>query len=524
VRNACLRTLCALLAASAARATGFSDLGQDVEAAAETAVKLEGDLRARGELFYNLDLDRGPTPSGELFFPVPLADPTGQTLTQADLRLRTDVSLLLPRAAMAVRTRLDVLDNLSLGSTPDAAPTLTASQRPPASALRVRRAYAEILLPFGVLAVGRMGATWGLGMLSNGGDCADCNSGDAADRVAFVLPTLGHLLALAYDFTAIGPEAVRRGSATAVDLDPSDDVRTITLALLNITSDSHRRRRLRAGKATFEYGAYASYRFQENDVPAGYLEVSRPVDITRESVMRRGFSALALDAWLRLSLPRLRLEAEGALLLGRIEQASVLPGALLHDGIEARQFGAALESDWEALRGRLYMGLDAGLASGDEAPGFGVFPVPGARAPQAGDLDGAQANLPRDNRVDNFRFHPDYRIDRILFSEIVGAVTDAAYLRPHLRWVMLRLGRSELSLGLSAVFSWAMEAASAPGGSRPLGVEIDPTLAWINPDGFSLSLEHALLLPLSGLDNPALSLSARPAQLLRLRLMVRFAT
>ncbi|NMB76745.1 MAG: TIGR04551 family protein [Myxococcales bacterium] len=514
----------ALLAAPVARGTGFSDLGQDIEAASATTVKLDGDLRLRGELFYNLDLDRGPTPSGEALFPVPLADPTGQTLTQADLRLRTDLSLLMPRAAMALRTRLDVLDNLVLGSTPDAAPTLTTSQHPPGSALRLKRAYAEILLPFGVLAAGRMGATWGLGMLANGGDCADCNSGDAADRVAFVLPTLGHLFALAYDFSAIGPSTARRAPNTSIDLDPSDDLRTVTFAVLNITSDASRRRRLRAGKTTFEYGAYASYRFQKNDVPAGYLDVARPVEITSEAVMRRGFSALALDAWLRLSLPRLRLEAEGALLLGRIEQASVLPGALLHDAVEARQFGAVIESDFEAVRGRFFFGLDAGVASGDSAPGFGAFPVAGARAPQAGDLDGAQANPPRDNRVDNFRFHPDYRIDRILFAEIVGAVTDAWYLRPHLRWTLLRLGRSELSLGVAAVFSSALEATSTPGGERPLGVEIDPTLAWINPDGFSLVLEHALLVPLAGLDNPALALRARPAQLLRLRLLVRFAT
>ena len=40
---------------------------------------------------------------------------------------------------------------------------------------------------------------------------------------------------------------------------------------------------------------------------------------------------------------------------------------------------------------------------------------------------------PRDRTVDNFRFHPDYRIDRILFREIIGTVTDAVYLRPHAR-------------------------------------------------------------------------------------------
>ena len=40
-----------------------------------------------------------------------------------------------------------------------------------------------------------------------------------------------------------------------------------------------------------------------------------------------------------------------------------------------------------------------------------------------GDLDGAKANPPFHTNVDNFRFHPDYRIDRILFREIIGTVT-----------------------------------------------------------------------------------------------------
>ena len=48
-----------------------------------------------------------------------------------------------------------------------------------------------------------------------------------------------------------------------------------------------------------------------------------------------------------------------------------------------------------------------------------------------GQFDGPQANLPRDRTVDNFRFHPDYHIDQILFREIIGTITDAIYIRPH---------------------------------------------------------------------------------------------
>ncbi|MEZ4460218.1 MAG: hypothetical protein R3E66_10930 [bacterium] len=38
-----------------------------------------------------------------------------------------------------------------------------------------------------------------MGILTNAGDCRQCDSGDAADRVAFVSPMIGHILAVAYD-------------------------------------------------------------------------------------------------------------------------------------------------------------------------------------------------------------------------------------------------------------------------------------------------------------------------------------
>jgi hypothetical protein len=63
-----------------------------------------------------------------------------------------------------------------------------------------------------------------------------------------------------------------------------------------------------------------------------------------------------------------------------------------------------------------------------------------------------------------------------------------------------------------------MEPTSTPGGTRPLGLELDPTILWTHTDGFSAALEHALLLPFSGFDNPAEHKTAHPAQLLRLRL------
>lgn len=536
----------AVLPAPARAGSGFQDLGRELRSRAQAApgsgaaVDLGGYLRLRGALFDNLDLDRGLTPSGTPLYPIPLADPASQLLTEADARLRADLAVLAPGSAVAVKLRVDVLDGLALGSTPAAALTpAAATGQAPLTGLTIRRAWGEALTPLGLVAAGRMGSSWGLGILANGGDCETCDGGDAADRIAFVTALAGHLWAASYDFGAIGPTTERAGGTRVVDLDPSDDTRTVTFAVMRWASDLTRARRAAAGKLTFEYGAWLSHRWQDRDVPASYLPVGQPVPIDGAQVMARGYRATALDGWLRLTGPGLRVEAEAAALFASVAQPSLVPGVLLPGPVTSTQIGAALQSD-VAVGSAFVLGVDAGYASGDPAPGFGAFP--GGTYGRPGDLEGAQAQPPSDRTADNFRFHPDYRIDRILFREIVGAVTDALYVRPHARWRLVDLGKAVLEADLAAVASRAVEPTSTPGGAAPLGVELDPSLRYrtreggsacselVDEDlpgrlcggGFEIALEHAVLFPLEGLDNPAAGMTARPAQLLRLRLLYVF--
>ena len=53
-----------------ARATGFTDIGQDLKPRDAAEVTLHGYMRTRLEALGNLDLDRGLTPSGDPLFPV----------------------------------------------------------------------------------------------------------------------------------------------------------------------------------------------------------------------------------------------------------------------------------------------------------------------------------------------------------------------------------------------------------------------------------------------------------------------
>jgi uncharacterized protein (TIGR04551 family) len=231
--------------------------------------------------------------------------------------------------------------------------------------------------------------------------------------------------------------------------------------------------------------------------------------------MARGFSATTGGLWFRFTTQRARVELEAVYARARVDQPSLVPGVLLDQAATSDQFGLAVET--ELALGAHRAGIDAGVASGDDAPGFGAFPRPGAAAPRAGDLDGPQADPPGDTTVDNFRFHPDYKIDRILFAEIIGTVTDAIYLRPHLRLNVSDAGPGRFSLSAAAILSWAVQATSTPSGARHLGVELDPSLEYA-AEGFRAALDYAVLVPGAAFDNPMAGLDATAAQLVRLRL------
>ena len=329
-----------------AHATGFTDIGQDFPKTEKFEFKLDGYMRARAEGLYNLDLDRGLLPNGQPLFPVPLDDPKGQWLTHADMRLHTDMAVYAPGGGVAVKVRLDTLDNVALGSMPDGVPYASLTQRTQGSIFSLRRAYGEALLPVGLLAVGRMGNQWGLGMYANGGDCLDCDAGDSVDRIAFLTPLFGHVFAFAFDYSAtlaLDPRADNRTIAIA----PTSNVRSLTLAGLRFKSDLSRDRRTRAGKTTIEYGLLGSYRWQDTDVPSAYLPVpgNGPIPLTPAQVTARGANYYIVDGYAHLTHPEFSLAAEAAYIWGQVDQASLIPGVLLRQPITSKQLGIAVESE-----------------------------------------------------------------------------------------------------------------------------------------------------------------------------------
>ena len=109
-----------------------------------------------------------------------------------------------------------------------------------------------------------------------------------------------------------------------------------------------------------------------------------------------------------------------------------------------------------------------------------------------------------------------------MFREIIGTITDAIYVRPHLRATLLAVGTGRLEAGAALIASWAVDATSTPSGQRPLGIELDPELRYASRDGFALTVDYGVLFPGAAFDNPTLHLTAQPAQVIRARLAFGF--
>nr|MBK7070189.1 TIGR04551 family protein [Deltaproteobacteria bacterium] len=500
-------------------APGVTPIGDAVRATADTPdqrVRLSGFLRTRGDLGHNWDLGRGPTPSLPSIWPTPYVDDgASHTQTNADMRLRVDASIEVGWG-VSIRARAHVLDNLRLGSLPTGdLGGGSVTQRGPDQPIDVRQVYGQALLPFGVLTVGRMGALvdWGTGFFLNAGNGLDDDYGDVGDRIALTTPLAGLLWTALYEISATGPasDAVRPEIRPAFDLDPRDDVRTVAFSVARYNSPATRNRLLRAGRNTVEFGLVGSYRWQSYDVSAGDVPSAR-------TALVRDLTAFVGDAWVRTDLGRFTFEGEFVFVGFRIANASLDPAAMLNLAVTGRQYGGVLRADYRG--GERFMArVEFGFASGDDRPGFGARTA--AQSGRAGDLDGLQFDLtrtPRDVNIQNFRFHPNYRVDLIMWRRLIGTVTDAWYVRPMVRY---RIGPM-LTAELAVIGSAAMEPNSTPSGKAPLGVETDIGLIYEQEHGFVMRLDYGLLLPLSGFDNAPRRLSASPAHALHAVMAWRF--
>jgi len=530
--------------------------GEKIESRAPTKpklnfVELEGYFRTRADALsrcylgtFTPSLQQGSSqcaPSISYFNPNPLSDtlPGGsQMILSSDLRLRVDPTLNISED-IRIKGRFDFLDNVVLGSTP-AYMTGTSQPNPayPIVALpggvnqntmmpginnqlgpvAVKRLWGEVSFAYGEFKFGRVPYSWGLGILFNSGDDITQDFGNNVDGFFFKTRVGGFDLEPGFTVSYTGP--IGRGGGLGVnggdkglrwfaaeggsryDLDPTDNVYNFHISVARKDCPLDIQALLDDNRVVFNYGALGVYRFQVVD--SLYTQLSDlPVPELRKFQVPRNAHLGITSLWTKILAGNFLFEAEAAGTFGQIGNGQGLwsdPNRT--DFIWVYQGGIALESRYGFMQNRLQLGLDAGWASGDTAPGFGIRP--GLQAnPGAGMADGQQYGG-TDNTITNFTFDRDYRVDLLLFREVLGTITDAVYARPHVAYYFT----DNFGLRGDVVASITNFPSSTPGNNTFLGTEIDASMFFKTTDGFQFNLQYGYLFPFDGLNQGPLASSS----------------
>jgi len=492
---------------------------------------MDGFFRVRPNLFYKFDL--GKTRETSLF---PTRSETENTQAGANMRVRLEPTFNVSEE-VRLKLQADLLDNFLLGSTPDLTldggrnvfGIFSESQDSSASAaaalrdsLVVKRAYGEVSTPVGILRFGRMGSHWGLGMLRNDGNCLDCDFGDNVDRIQFVTePLSGFYVTPMVDFNDEGRTSqIVTGDAQreAFDLSNADDSHSYVLAIARRDTDQQVKDKLENNQGVLNYGLHFTYRTQRWEFVTPEDDAGTPnVDeSTQIGFVPRDATLYVPDLWLRYEERMFRIELELAAIYGSINnRALAVEGPGQNQSLRVLQFGGVLQGEYKMLNGDLHLGLELGVASGDKAAGFGNFQRRESQVTcDAGGCGG-------DNAIRNFRFNRAYRVDLILWRELIGGLTDAAYLKPSVKYSLA----DGFDLFGGVVYSQALYAQSTPSTvSRSLGLEVDLGARYETEDGFVAGLNWGILFPMAGLQvSPdAVQREFETAQALRGTLGIRF--
>lgn len=510
-------------------------------------LQLDGYFRVRPELFYNLDLGRGEDPNGNYLFPK--ANRDGKTLADTNMRWRIEPTLNISED-VRIHAQIDVFDNLIFGATPDGAfgpndsnafSVAVRGQSSPSEgknwvsdSIVARQVYGEVVTPIGQFLFGRMPSHWGMGMLTNSGDKSITSNygggdtGDTVDRLMFVsMPLAGHYIVPFIDFVAEGPTSVSRAQlfGQAVDLDQNDDATDYGVSIARRDTDLEIKRKLDAGQNIINYGAYFVYRSQSYDAADFYASGYDGQDKDDYGYVARKASFYIPDLWFKFQSKRWKAEVELAGIFGKIKDVRTDSTASSKgQDIDVMQFGGVAKGEFLPIPS-LSLSMEFGFASGDKGAGMGNNPGRAGKT-QAGAIDGPQFCLDdscdvRDDDVNNFRFNKAYQVDLILWRELLQGVTDAIYVKPGIKYEIIK----GLDVWANFIYSRAIYGESTPssmveddgklGGKKDLGIEIDIGAQYVSGDGFVAGIGYGVLFPLAGLDNRIDDNDASTAHLVR---------
>lgn len=489
-------------------------------------LEIDGYYRLRTDWFKNFNLGFNDDPAlGGAPFPQALScntDPQvsacDDTISGANMRLRLEPTINIDEGT-GVHLQLDVYDNLVLGSTPagELAGSYSDSSRPPLGAfgdgqgpvvrgqnsdrdpIVVKRAWAEVALPLGILKFGRMPNHWGMGIMNNAGGEDPINGtynydgdyGDTVDRVSFsaIIPgtQLRGMVASDWSLTRLTSNQVAAGAGREghpFDLDDADDANQWVFTISKMDTPTELRDQLDRNELVFNYGLYLAYKTQSWDIdlrdftPGGTLGATRFVP--------RDLTSYTPDVWLRVGYGAHQFELEAALEFGSISR---LDDQGLTGSVDIAKFGGVGRYTWRGLDDKLVLGAEIGMATGDQ---WDNTPQGSTHISNANLIGGAG-----DSTLSQFIFDREYQVDMILFRHLMGAVTNATYVKPFLSYQLT----DSIYFRGSNINSFAMRKVATPGNDLMYGIELNGEAGY-RSGGFQAGLAYGVLFPLAALSHP----------------------
>jgi hypothetical protein len=428
--------------------------------------------------------------------------------------------------------------------------------------ITVKRAYGEIQFGWGLnLKFGRMPHHWGMGIVANDGNgyyrgqrdditrMLDMDYGDSVDSIRLAVDfgkdrRRTHTLTASWDWASSGPTtaqvlgpewASRNNVGQDFSVEKFDNVYQWRLSIERRDDPSMLQRKLALGTPVVNYGAIAWLRYQNLDRVTGAPGLgdglgTNPTwseDNTDDGLGRYGSSlgngdldatgddghqnytnllihrkALVVtpDLWLRVNWRTLRVEFEAAGVIGRfnqrdLEESPADDNLVLEDiGDDdlsrqwITQFGYALEFKYGLFKDRFHLGLDQGFSTGDDAGGANRNPY-------------NPLSVGGNSYHTAFRFNPAYMQDLLLFRELLGTVSNAAYFRP---WAAFYFLQNNMSARLDLQYAMAHQPQATYGNKTSWGLEIDAAVRYHDVrEPIFVQLQYGVLFPFGGFDRPA---------------------
>ena len=276
------------------------------------------------------------------------------------------------------------------------------------------------------------------------------------------------------------------------DLDDKDDSNGWVAVISRMDSAQEFRDRVDRGELAINYGVYFEYKTQEFDndlrdfVLGGDLDTdgSEP-PATSPRYVPRDLKTYSPDVWVKLGFGQFSFEAELLAQLGRVSRLDEF-GLTAAD---IRKYGGTGRLTFRGLEGKLRIGLEGGAASGDQWD----------NTPQ-GNTHIAYASLlggPGDGKLSQLVFNREFKVDMILFRHLIGAVTNAGYVKPFLSYDLTK----SIGFKVANITSFALKPVATPGNEAMYGTEFNADVGY-TAGGFYGGVSYGVLFPFGALAHP----------------------